>query len=88
METAYRQLCEVKDKTRITAEEFEDAISQVLHPQKNVKALTELTLIDRFSKFIEDGLRDGNFGEGRQKHYKVEYRCYQNEKKSKHSLMN
>lgn len=71
METAYRQLCEVKDKTRITADDFEKAISDVLHPQKNVKALAELTLIDRFSKYIEDGLRDGNFGEGRQKHYKV-----------------
>lgn len=71
METAYRQLCETKDKTRITAEDFEEAITSVLHPQKNMKALTELTLIDRFSKYIEDGLRDGNFGEGRQKHYKV-----------------
>jgi len=71
METAYRQLCEAKDKTRITAEDFEEAITSVLHPQKNMKALTELTLIDRFSKYIEDGLRDGNFGEGRQKHYKV-----------------
>ena len=71
METAYRQLCEVKDKTRITAEDFEKTISDVLHPQKNVKALTEMTLVDRFSKYIDDGLRDGNFGEGRQRHYKV-----------------
>ena len=71
METAYRKLCEIKDKTRITTKEFEEAITSVLHPQKKTKALTELTLIDRFSKYIEDGLRDGNFGEERQKHYKV-----------------
>ena len=71
METAYRKLCEIKDKTRITTKQFEEAIASVLHPQKKTKALTELTLIDRFSKYIEDGLRDGNFGEGRQKHYKV-----------------
>lgn len=71
IEAAYRQLCEAKDKTRITSEDFENAISIVLHPQKEVKALTEMPLIDRFSKYIEDGLRDGNFGVGRQKHYKV-----------------
>lgn len=71
IEAAYRQLCETKDKTRITADDFEKAISFVLHPQKNVKALTEMPLIDRFSKYIDDGLRDGNFGAGRQKHYKV-----------------
>ena len=71
MESAYKQLCEQKDKTRITTDEFEKAITMILHPQKSVKALTEMTLIDRFSKYIDDGLRDGNFGEGRQRHYKV-----------------
>ena len=71
METAYKQLCAQKDKTRITTDEFEKAITMILHPQKSVKALTEMTLIDRFSKYIDDGLRDGNFGEGRQRHYKV-----------------
>ena len=67
IEAAYRQLCETKDKTRITADDFEKAISFVLHPQKDVKALTEMPLIDRFSKYIDEGLRDGNFGAGRQR---------------------
>lgn len=71
METAYKQLCEQKDKTRITTDEFEKTITMIPHPKKSVKALTEMTLIDRFSKYIDDGLRDGNFGEGRQRHYKV-----------------
>ena len=71
IESAYRQLCEVKDKTRITADDFEKAISFVLRSRKDVKALTEMPLIDSFSKYIDDGLRDSNFGEGRKRHYKV-----------------
>ena len=35
-----------------------------LYPQKSVKPLTEMNLIERFSKYNDDGLRDGNFGEG------------------------
>ena len=45
IEAAYRQLCETKDKTRITADDFEKAISFVLHPQKNVKALTAIFFV-------------------------------------------
>lgn len=64
IETAYKLLCEQKDKTRNTTDDFEKAIMMFLYPQKSVKPLTEMNLIERFSKYNDDGLRDGNFGEG------------------------
>ncbi len=71
IETAYRTLCSEKDKSLITAQEFETAIDAVLNPQKDVTKQKEKTILERFEKYIEDGLRDGDFGPGRKKHYDV-----------------
>lgn len=71
IETAYRNLCSEKDKSLITAQEFEAAIDAVLNPHKDVGKLKEKAILERFDKYIEDGMRDGDFGPGRKKHYDV-----------------
>ena len=70
MSAAY---AEMKDKgVPFSGENFEAMIDKILHPDKYVKNEAQ-TLLERFGRFIENGYRDGIFGEGRMKHYYVVY---------------
>lgn len=68
---AYDKLCKTKDKTLITKDEFENAISKELSPEKILAVAEETNIYHRFERFIEDGGIDGIFGPARQRHYKV-----------------
>ena len=71
MHTAYAKLCENMQKSNINGELFEDAIQSILDPEVNKANKAQMTMLDRFERFINDGYRDGIFGEGRMRHYKV-----------------
>ena len=60
-------------KEHINGEIFEDAIDLVLNPDARNQKKAEMTMLGRFDRFIVDGYRDGIFGEGRMKHYRVVY---------------
>lgn len=70
---AYRSLCEKMQKGNINGEIFEDAIDLVLNPDARNQKKAEMTMLGRFDRFIADGYRDGIFGEGRMRHYRVVY---------------
>lgn len=53
----------------LTPERFEFLVHSVLHPDES--SFVSKTFLSRFSRFVESGRRDGNFGEGRYRHYKV-----------------
>lgn len=70
---AYHSVCEKMQKENINGEIFEDAIDLVLNPDTRSQKKAEMTMLERFDRFIADGYRDGIFGEGRMKHYRVVY---------------
>lgn len=70
---AYHSLCGKMQKGNINGEIFEDAIDTILNPESHGIKKATMTLLERFDKFIEDGYRDGIFGEGRMRHYRVVY---------------
>lgn len=70
---AYHSLCEKMQKGHINGEIFEDAIDLVLNPDTRSQKKAEMTMLERFDRFIADGYRDGIFAEGRMKHYRVVY---------------
>ncbi len=72
--SAYNSLCGKMQKGNINGEIFEDAINTILNPESYGIKKAAMTLLERFDKFIEDGYRDGIFGEGRMRHYRVVYR--------------
>lgn len=56
----------------INGDTFEALIEKELHPDKAKEEKdSDKCLLARFDTFIERGFRDGVFGEGRKKHYKV-----------------
>ena len=60
-------------KGHITGEIFEEKIANILNPNAQHREKAEMTLLERFDKFIVDGYRDGIFAEGRMRHYRVVY---------------
>ncbi len=75
IEKAYYNLCKTKDKSLITNDEFEKAIQKELNPEREEQVQEEnVTLLERFNKFMEDGVETGVFQKTRFKHYQVTYR--------------
>lgn len=70
---AYHSLCEKMQKGHINGEIFEDAIDTLLNPDTRSQKKAEMTMLERFDRFIADGYRDGIFAEGRMRHYRVVY---------------
>lgn len=68
MHTAYSRLR--KSFADITAESFESEIERAKHPEQYEKNLSE-SLLKRFSRYIEEGHRDGMFAAKRYAAYKV-----------------
>lgn len=72
IEKAYLHLCETKDKTLITPNEFEKAIAEELNPNhKEKEDYNGLTLPARLTAFMEDGIKTGLFQKNRYRHYQV-----------------
>ena len=65
IETAYIELCAKMDKSLITATLFEETICRHLHPQNYIAVTKEETLLERYTRFIKEGYRDGTFAEKR-----------------------
>ena len=68
---AYHSLCEKMQKENINGEIFEDAIDSLLNPDIQSGKKAEMTMLERFDRFITDGYRDGIFGKERMRHYRV-----------------
>lgn len=73
MHSAYRDLCKNIQKSNITGQLFEDAILKYTDPFVALQSKKQMTMLERYRCFIEDGFRDGIFGEARKKHYHVIY---------------
>lgn len=71
MATAYKNLCDKIAPEDIRADMFEAEIERVINPSLEEEKKKELSILDRFAKFIEDAHRDGIFGDIRKKHYIV-----------------
>ena len=71
IETAYIELCAKMDKSLITATLFEETICRHLHPQNYIAVTKEETLLERYTRFIKEGYRDGTFAEKRMLQYNV-----------------
>ena len=69
IETAYIELCAKMDKSLITATLFEETICRHLHPQNYIAVTKEETLLERYTRFIKEGYRDGTFAEKRMLQY-------------------
>ena len=65
IEAAYLELCGKMDKSLITAALFEETISRYLHPEDYITITKEETLLERYSRFIKEGYRDGTFADKR-----------------------
>ena len=74
IEAAYIELCGKMDKSHITAELFEETISRHLHPEDYIATTKEETLLERYSRFIKEGFRDGTFAEKRVLQYNGLYK--------------
>ena len=73
MHTAYQRLCDKMQKANINGELFETEIDAVLNPDTQREEKSQMTMLSRFDRFINEGLRDGVFGEARMRHYRVVY---------------
>ena len=69
MTEAYHALCEKMDKTHISGELFEQEVAKILNPEISVVVNEKESMISRFSRFISDGFKEGNFNEKRMKSY-------------------
>ena len=69
IETAYIELCAKMDKSLITATLFEETICRHLHPENYIAVTKEETLLERYTRFIKEGYRDGTFAEKRMLQY-------------------
>ena len=65
---AYQSI--LKNRLELTSENLEIQISHILFPLEKKKE----TLLIRFKRYIDEGVRDGLFGEVRKKNYMVVYR--------------
>ena len=76
IETAYIELCAKMDKSLITATLFEETICRHLHPQNYIAVTKEETLLERYTRFIKEGYRDGTFAEKRMLQYNGLYKSF------------
>ena len=75
IEKAYYNLCRTKDKSLITIDEFEKSIQKELSPEQTEQGQKDdVTLLERFHLFMDDGLKIGVFQKTRFRHYQVTYR--------------
>lgn len=69
MHQAYANLCCRMDKSHISGDLFEKEIERIQNGDKKIPEPVKEQMIDRFTRFIQTGFKNGDFNEKRMKHY-------------------
>ena len=69
MHQAYTNLCKRMDKSHISSDLFEKEIKLLKGGEKEVSIPIKEKMLNRFTRFIERGFKNGDFNEKRMKHY-------------------